>query len=363
MTRSVHSMVVVAVLLVAAVGAVAIPVGAEASQPRSIDAPQTGPGQTAQPDSEAPRGRWHPANGTGEIILDDESYYEVFQGEGDIDAWRNGAGDDVSGTILEGEVGESEGDILELGSSIPDNQDVGRYAGSDLTLRVQEPEIRSVDLYNSIGTELESISELRRDEPLLVVADWNFVAAEDLRVELIDRDGDVTLQREVLSTSPTDEQADRLPDGFDEATLALETQGMGTTGYQTAYWLFDVEELDEGSYTLRIEGVDDLTAGEAVETIDFTVGTEETGTPPDTATETATDTATATPPETTSSTPTATPPATTETPQGPGTASPSAPTTAPTPSPTTGDDGPGFGFGVTLVAVSIAVLYARHTRR
>jgi len=362
MTRSVHSIVFTA-LLVAAAGAVALPVVAEAPQQRSIDAPQTGPGQAPQLNSEAPRGRWHPDNGTGEIILDDESYYEVFQGERDIDAWRNATGDDVSGTILEGEVGESEGDVLELGSAVPDSQDVGRYAGSDLTVRVQEPEIESVDLYNSIGTELDSMSELRRDEPLLVVADWNFVAAEDLRVELIDRDGDVTIQREVLSTSPTDEQADRLPDGFDEAALARETQGTGTTGYESAYWLFDVEELDEGSYTLRIEGVDDLTAGEAVETIDFTVGTEETGTPTDTETATATDTATATPPETSSSTPTATLPATTETPQGPGTASPSAPTTAPTPSPTTGDDGPGFGFGVTLVAVCIAVLYARHTRR
>jgi hypothetical protein len=323
--------IVLATLVVGVVGGVVSAPSGAAGTAGTVAPP------TAQTDdfgALAPRGLWNPASGTGEIVLDAGSYYPVFQGEGDVDAWRDTNGTDVSGTVLVGEGGQAEDDVFELSGSIPPDQATGRYSSEELSAQVREPRISDVELYNSIGTELEDASELQRDEPMLVVVDWNYVVAEDLQVDLTDRDSGLTIEREVLSAAPTDAQVDLLPEEFDRTDLAREVQGAGTTGFRTAYWLFDFEAVDAGSYTLRIEGVDDLTAGEAAETIRIDVG--ETTTPGGSPTPTAAETPAPTP----------------------------SPTATPTPAPTAtpGAQGPGFGPGAALVALCL-VGWAVHSRR
>jgi PGF-CTERM protein len=349
-----------AVLLLGSVGVVAATIDSDSTQPPSADAIDGPPAQTTDFEQLAPRGRWNSATGTGEIVLDNESYYAVFQGEGDVETWRDTTGADVTGSILERQAGQGGGQILDLGSAIPADQRTGRYAGDNLTTLVREPRISNLELYNSIGTELEALSELRRDESLLVAVDWNYVEAEDLRLEVIDRDGNVTIQREVLSTTPTADQADLLPAGFDEGDLDQEVQGLGTTGYRTAYWLVDVGEVDDGSYALRVEGVDDLTSGQAATTLRFNVGDDGQ------TTQTATPTRTEGPTETASATPTAAPTATTESPTTaettPTTRSPTATTTTERPQ-TTGANGPGFSAVAAVVALASVLLYAAHRRR
>lgn len=220
----------------------------------------------------APRGRWNPATSRGDIILDSESYYRVYRGEGDVSRWRRTSDDaDVTGRTLTGASGAAEGDALELSGSIPRDQPVGRYTDGDLTARVVEPRISSVRLVNPGGVELGSDVTVRRSQRLLLRADWNFVEAEDLQVDL--RRNGVGYETEALSTGATSEQLATLPSGFDRADLAREVQGAGTTGRSTAAWLFDFSALDDGVYTLRIEGVDDLTAGDATRTVTVRVGT------------------------------------------------------------------------------------------
>jgi cell division septation protein DedD len=362
MSRDWLRTVLVAALVVASLGAVALaPAGGVATPDRELGPPAT---QTDDFGALAPRGRWNPANGTGEIILDAGSYYAVFQGEADVDAWRDTNGTDVSGAVLEGEGGQSEDDVFELSGDIPPGQTTGRYSGEGLSVRVQEPRISRVELYNSIGTELEDASELQREEPMLVVVDWNYVAAEDLQVDLVDRESDITVEREALSAAPTAAQADLLPAGFDRANLAREIQGVGTTGYRTAYWLLDFEAVDAGSYTLRVEGVDDLTTGDAAETVRVDVGATTPGpsptptatpgpTPTPRVTPTATPETTATPTPTATAAPT---PTATATPTPTATAAPT-PTATATPTATPGAEGPGFGPAATLAALLLSAGY------
>ena len=221
----------------------------------------------------APRGRWNPATSRGEIILDRSSYYRVYQGERDVSRWRRARDDaDVTGTALTGRGGAAEDDVLDLSGSIPRDQTVGRYSDDDVSALVVEPRISSLRLRNPRGVELGSDVTVSRSQRLLLRADWNFVEAEDLQVDLR-RNGD-RYEREALSTAATSEQLATLPSGFPAADLAREVQGVGTTGRSTAAWLFDFSDLDAGVYTLRVEGVDDLTTGDAARTITVRVGTE-----------------------------------------------------------------------------------------
>ncbi|MFC6614885.1 hypothetical protein ACFQAS_07930 [Halopenitus salinus] len=292
----------------------------------------------------------------------------MFQGEADIRTWRDTAGTDVTETVLEGETGQNEGEPLRLSGSIQADQTPGRYSGEDLTVRVLEPRISSVTLYNSVGTELDDPSELQRDESLLVIVDWNYVEAEDLEVDLVSHEENVSIEREVLSTSPTDAQSDRLPEAVDEDVLAREVQGRGTTNDRTAYWLFDFTDVDDGTYTLRIEGIDDLTTGEASESFRIDVETADTPTPttsptdPVTPTATPPDSPTVTPTTTAEQTPTAEPPTATPSPTRSPTQTETA-TPTETPTGTTAVEEPGFGLIVTVVAlVVVSVLAIRFLR-
>lgn len=221
----------------------------------------------------APRGRWNPTTSTGEIILDSRSYYTVFRGERDVTRWRRASDDgDVSGRTLVGEGGAAEGTVLSLDRSIPDDQPTGRYAGDQLTATVVAPRITSMDVINPNGVELGDGASVGETQRLLVAVRWNYVGAEDVQVDLV-RDG-VFYEREALSTAATPAQVARLPDGFGTDRLAREVQGPGATGYGAAFWLFDFGDLAAGTYTLRAEGVDDLTSGSAARTVTVRVGSD-----------------------------------------------------------------------------------------
>ncbi len=211
---------------------------------------------------QAPRGNWDTVDSTGEIILDDESYYRVYQGERGITAWRTVDGADVTGEWLDGESGAAEGRDLDLIRSIPRDQAPGRYSRGNVTTRVSEPRITSVDIYNMHGAWIRRDATVPRRDMLLVVANSNFAEAEDLELTVRERDQwDVT--REALSTEPTSRQRDRLPSGFDDEDLAEPVQGTGSTGFERGYWLIDPANLDRTRHTITIAGVEDLDFGPA----------------------------------------------------------------------------------------------------
>ena len=229
--------------------------------------------QTGGASALAPRGRWNPATSRGEIVLDGGSYYRIYQGERDVDRWRRASDDaDVTGASLIGEGGAAEGQVLDLSASIPRSQPVGRYSDSGLSALVVQPRVTSLRVLNRRGVELGADATVPRDSRLLLRADWNFAEAEDLQIDLV-RDG-VRYEREALSTDASSEQLAALPDGFARADLAREVQGSGTTGRPTAAWLLDFSDLDSGTYTLRVEGVDDLTEGAAARTMRVRIGAD-----------------------------------------------------------------------------------------
>jgi len=219
---------------------------------------------------EAPRGNWDTTESTGEIILDSQSYYRVYQGEGDITRWRNVNGDDATNRVL---TRTPDADILELRRSIPADQRVGMYESNDgeLTALVVRPRVSRVNLYNRLGSELSRDAAVRRSSPLLVQADWNFVEAEDLRIRVIDSGG-TEVTREVLTTEISDEQAEILPGSFSESFLNRPAQGVGSTDHSTAYWAVDPDDLRAGTHEIRVEGVDDLNFGAARDTVRLSVG-------------------------------------------------------------------------------------------
>ncbi len=202
---------------------------------------------------DAPRGLWDTTDSSGEIVLDNTSYYNVYQGERDIQGWLDVWGDDVRGETLFRETGGNE---LELESSIPRDQRTGRYSNGDLTALVRTPRVTSVDMYNRNGARLSTGATVRRSEGILVEARWNFVEAEDLRIEV--REDGTRITQEVLSRDASSTQENMLPSGFSTSNLDRQIQGTGTTGYSTAYWLLDVSELSSGGYDVRVEGVEDL---------------------------------------------------------------------------------------------------------
>ena len=229
--------------------------------------------QTGGASALAPRGRWNPATSRGEIVLDGGSYYRVYQGERDVDRWRRAGDDaDVTGSSLIGEGGAAEGQVLDLSASIRRSQPVGRYSDSGLSALVVQPRVTFLRVLNRRGVELGADATVPRDSRLLLRADWNFAEAEDLQVDLV-RDG-VRYEREALSTDASSEQLASLPSGFTRADLAREVQGSGTTGRPTAAWLLDCSDLESGTYTLRVEGVDDLTEGEAARTMRVRIGSD-----------------------------------------------------------------------------------------
>lgn len=377
MTRQALQAVIASLVVVgtAAAGIAMLPSQADASQSTGDPAVDGQFVSAADIAATAPRGQWNSTTGSGVIILDDSSYFTVFQGEDDIESWRDTSDTDVSGTVLEGEVGKSEGDTLTLQSSVPASQDVGRYSSSGLTVRVQEPRISKVTLLNQNGAEIGSNVSVRKNNPVLVKASWNFAPAEDIQLELVDQNDGITVEREVLATSPSDAQAAELPSGFATAGLSRKIQGLGTTGYETAYWLLNFDSVDEGAYTLRIEGSDNLTSGEATWSTELTVGEEST--PTATPTEMPTDTPTATPTNPTTTpepTPTDTEPVTTASPTEPTSEIPTTVSEPPSttvsenmtdklqPATTTSSDGPGFSPISALLAFLLISVVAMRKR-
>jgi major cell surface glycoprotein (TIGR04216 family) len=225
----------------------------------------------------APRGNWDPGDGSGEIVLDGSSYYRVFQGEGDIDAWKYVDTTDISDEVLIGTTGGgAEGEQLELSSSISERQETGRYSGGSkgATAIVSTPRVASLDIYNENGVELGSSAAVSDDSKLLVRAQWNFREAEDIEIEVL-TDSGLNVERDVLTTGMTSAQRAVLPGGFDEGDVDEAQQGLGSTGASSAFWLLDLSDLDRGRHTIVVTGVDDLDTGDARRSLALNVGTRD----------------------------------------------------------------------------------------
>lgn len=226
---------------------------------------------SAQSTADAPRGNWDTTTSTGEITLDDGSYYSVFQGESDIQGWKNTDGDDVTGRSL---TRRGRSGSLNLESRIDRDQPIGRYESPEdnLTATVRRPRV-DLELFNTNGVRISSGASVGRNTKVLVRADWNFFEAEDVLTEVREPDG-TRATRVGLSGDPSDAQSDLLPGGFSEDFLDRETQGTGSTDYSTAYWLVDTSDLSGGTNEVRVEGVEDLNFDVARSTVRLRVGSE-----------------------------------------------------------------------------------------
>lgn len=224
---------------------------------------------SAQSTGDAPRGDWDTTTSTGEITLGDGSYHSVFQGERDIQGWKNTDGDDVTGRSL---TRRGRSGSLSLEGRIDRDQPIGRYESpdGDLTATVRRPRV-DLELFNTNGVRISSGASVGRNSKVLVRADWNFVEAEDIQIEVREPDG-TRATRVALSDDPSDAQSDLLPGGFSEDFLDSETQGTGSTDYSTAYWLVDTSDLSGGTNEIRVEGVEDLDFDVARSTVRLRVG-------------------------------------------------------------------------------------------
>ncbi|MDY6779043.1 MAG: hypothetical protein SV760_00535, partial [Halobacteria archaeon] len=173
---------------------------------------------------------------------------------------------------------------LRLTGSISESQETGKYsAGTGVTVRVAEPRV-SVDVFDADGEKVGSGAEVRANSVLLVGANWNYAEAEDVEIEVIDSDTvddeedpgteGTNVETKALSSRVSTEQLGLLPDGFNEGYLSKRVQGVGSTGYRTAFWGIDVSKLSAGEYEIHVTGVDDLNSGSARETFKMNVGNE-----------------------------------------------------------------------------------------
>lgn len=145
---------------------------------------------------------------------------------------------------------------------VPSDQPIGTYASStdDFNLTVQRPRVTALEVLNDTGTDVAG-GTLRADQAQAAVAvAYNYDNAEDIAVTVRDEnESDVT--EEIVDSSAT-------------------RNGDGRIG-------IDPGNVDEGTYTVTVEGVADLTTGNATRSVSVTIVAPET--PPTAAFEYAPD--------------------------------------------------------------------------
>jgi major cell surface glycoprotein (TIGR04216 family) len=210
-------------------------------------------------------GTGNPADSTGTV----GPGAVVFQGEEDID-YVNGITAPLTGIPNQGADGE------QLDSPpISQTQQTGVYEDQDGDrLTVQTPRIQKFEIVNVNGEELGGSAQIQEDQTVLVVAEWNFEQAEDVELTIEDDNG---LEVQQGSFGPgtvaalSNGQANYLSaeGGVPTGALNAAQQGVGATNTgpnQVAAWHVDLEELEAGSFTFEVAGIEDLDFGEAVET-------------------------------------------------------------------------------------------------
>ena len=172
------------------------------------------------------------ADGDGSIY----SEATVFQGEDDI-VFNGNLSSSLSGVS-----GAAEGQVL----SVPIRQDqtLGRYSNDGTetdspNVTVEQPRITSFDV-NVNGEDISGGSIGKANANLNVVAEYNYGAAEDLEISVEEESGlDIT----------------------DDVVGSSQTASGGDASFDV-----DLTTEDAGTYTITVEGVDDLDFGPAVET-------------------------------------------------------------------------------------------------
>ena len=193
----------------------------------------------------------------------------VFQGEEDID-YIGGLTAPLTGIANQG----ADGEQLDA-PPIPQTQQTGVYEDATTDqLTVQTPRIQKFEIVNTNGEELGGSAQIQEDQTVLVVAEWNYRQAEDVELTIEDDNG---LEVQQGSFGPgtfaalSSGQQNYLSNEGNSSggDLDQEQQGIGNTNLgssQVAAWHVDLQELEAGSFTFEVAGIEDLDFGEAVET-------------------------------------------------------------------------------------------------
>jgi major cell surface glycoprotein (TIGR04216 family) len=187
----------------------------------------------------------------------------VFQGEEDLQPNGNFGGTDVG--ALQKVSGDNSGILLE--NPIPQDQPTGTYTdngnsnGDGVTL--QTPRITDVEVQNSGGGDVTGgILQQSGSNTADVLVNYNYEEAEDVEITVEDEDG-LEVTSEILSGTTED----TLNPNFDTGTAGSDFD----VGFE-----IDPSNVDEGQYTITVEGVEDLDFGEATETVTVNISADQT---------------------------------------------------------------------------------------
>jgi len=176
----------------------------------------------------------------------------VYQGESDIEL-----ADEFTSTPTK-DAGNDEGITLQT-PDVAQSQATGSYSDSSgNSVVVEQPRVTTLDIENQNGEDISGGSVYEGDSDtgageLDVVAGWNYRAAEDLEVTVEDEDGlDVTgdaIQEDEFKTK----------------------DDYGSVRNNRVLWDMDLSDIGTGTYTVTVEGSDDLDFGEASQSTTITV--------------------------------------------------------------------------------------------
>jgi major cell surface glycoprotein (TIGR04216 family) len=198
-------------------------------------------------------GRALNADGTGDFQTSDPSTGYIFPGaivfQGERDIQFGGALD----SSLSGVSGDAEGRVLS--APIPEDQIPGQYdndgntggfdSGTGVTL--DTPRITELEINNRQGEDISGGSVPQESAANLdVVVEWNYDEAEDI---------ELTVENE---------------NGLDVTGDALGSASATASGGSDSYSA-DLSDLDTGTFTVEVAGVDDLDFGQASQSTTVTV--------------------------------------------------------------------------------------------
>ncbi|EMA20958.1 HVO_2072 family ArtA-dependent S-layer glycoprotein [Haloarcula marismortui] len=183
----------------------------------------------------------------------------VYQGEEDLD----GTIDGTNIADLQKVAGDNEGVLLQ--QPIPQDQSTGRYTSNGSSnapgVVLQTPRITDVEVQNNDGGDVTGSVIQASDDNAFVRADYNYQNAEDIEITVEDEDGlEVTNEIVVGDTTLNNQSPNN----------AAGNPGSFDVGFQ-----LDTQAVDEGEYTITLEGVEDLDFGDASETVTVDISSDQ----------------------------------------------------------------------------------------
>lgn len=192
--------------------------------------------------------RWDTAAGDG-VVGENAT---VFQGEADLNFTKVGTVVDANPNYFERTTGSNQGATLEV--PVPTDQPTGSYTHiqADFDLTVATPRIQTLEIRNDQSGDGADISGgTATNDSLQVYVQYNYGQAEDITLTVEDSNG-VDVTNEVSGTTVA------------SAATGIADQPDQTSGVSDSVTMnIDVSNLDEGEHTFIVEGVDDLTSGNA----------------------------------------------------------------------------------------------------